>query len=199
MADYLDDDLSFETPVEPIKAPVEPTKAPVALNEAPLPSNVSSVDPPVEPIQPIKDTNPLATGQMYDPDAALQTRKATPSFAKFLETNFRRKLSYDQVLTIFDNWSSPEVESLSAPKPDQLVLNQVPQKMKKFVQERDRQGALHSAKSHAKLYSTSLQSAWLFRPQICKICDLWVNAATSSSATSDSERRKKITASVKNQ
>ena len=76
---------------------------------------------------------------MYDPDGMSTTWSATPAFSKFLETNFRRKLSYDQVLDILENWLTPNVEALSTPKIDQQVLNQVPFKMKKFVQERDKE------------------------------------------------------------
>ena len=61
------------------------------------------------------------------------------SFAKFLDTKFRRKLSYQQSLVILDDWAIPEVNALQAPKLDQQLLNQVPSKVKKFVQERDKE------------------------------------------------------------
>ena len=118
---------SNKTSVEPIKAPVEPIKAPVDTTEEPK--------KPEEAAENTSNTQ----GQMYDPDATTQTWNATPAFEKFLETNFRRKLSYDQVLDILEHWSSPKVEALTAPKADQQVLNQVPSKMKKFVQERDKE------------------------------------------------------------
>ena len=38
-----------------------------------------------------------------------------------------------------DDWATPEVDALSAPKLDQQLLNQVPFKVKKFVQERDKE------------------------------------------------------------
>ena len=38
-----------------------------------------------------------------------------------------------------DDWATPEVDALSAPKLDQQLLNQVPFKLKKFVQERDKE------------------------------------------------------------
>ena len=36
-----------------------------------------------------------------------------------------------------DDWVTPDVDALYAPKLDQQLLNQVPLKVKKFVQERD--------------------------------------------------------------
>ena len=55
-------------PVEPIKAPVEPIQAPVAPTKAPTESIKTS--------------------------AKSTSRKASASFSKFLDTNFRRKLSF---------------------------------------------------------------------------------------------------------
>jgi len=53
------------------------------------------------------------------------------------DTNFRRKLSYQQSQVIMDDWATPKVDTLSAPKSNQQLLNQVPFTVKKFVQERD--------------------------------------------------------------
>jgi len=36
-----------------------------------------------------------------------------------------------------DDWATPKVDALSAPKSNQQLLNQVPFTVKKFVQERD--------------------------------------------------------------
>lgn len=38
-----------------------------------------------------------------------------------------------------DDWATPDVDALSTPKLDQQFLNQVPFKVKKFVQERDKE------------------------------------------------------------
>ena len=79
--------------------------------------------------------------RLFDPVAKSTSWKPTTSFSKFLhkDTNFRRKLSYQQSLVIMDDWATPEVDALSAPKLDQQLLNQVPFKVKKFVQERDKE------------------------------------------------------------
>lgn len=63
---------------------------------------------------------------MYDPGAKSLTWNAAPAFAKFLVTNLRRKLSYEQVLDILEYWSAPKVEALTAPKVDTQMLNQIP-------------------------------------------------------------------------
>ena len=52
------------------------------------------------------------------------------------DTNFRRKLSYQQSLVIMDDWATPKVDALSALKRDQQLLNQIPFTVKTFVQER---------------------------------------------------------------
>ena len=76
---------------------------------------------------------------LFDPVSKSTSWKASSSFSKFLDTNFRRKLSNQQSLVIMDDWATPEVDTLSAPKLDQQLLNQVPFKVKKFVQERDKE------------------------------------------------------------
>ena len=38
-----------------------------------------------------------------------------------------------------DDWATPDVDALYAPKLDQQLLNQVPFKGKKFIQERDKE------------------------------------------------------------
>ena len=111
-----------QAPVEPIQAPVE------SIQTSVVPSGESQ-----------EEKNLKNTSDLYDPEASSQAWKASTTFLKFLETNFRRKLSYDQVQNILENWSSPSVEALMAPKADPPVLNQVPAKVKKFVQERDKE------------------------------------------------------------
>ena len=65
--------------------------------------------------------------------------KPSTAFSKFLDTNVRRKLSYQQSLIIKHDWATPDVDALYAPKLDQNLLNKVPFKAKKFVQERDKE------------------------------------------------------------
>ena len=136
-----------EAPVEPIKASVEPVqassvepiKAPVGPNEAPQKLNISSSDPCNT-----QKNSALVEGSgddhsLFNPLASSTSWTTSVSFSKFVDTNFRRKLNYQQSLAILDDWSIPEVDALQAPKLDQQLLNQVPLNMKKFVQERDKE------------------------------------------------------------
>ena len=135
MADIADFEHSPDS-----EATVEPIKAPVGPNGAPQKSNISSSDHFVN----TQENSALAEGSgddhiLFDPLASSTSWTTSVSFSKFLDTNFRRKLNYQQSLAILDDWSIPEVDALQAPKLDQQLLNQVPQNMKKFVQERDKE------------------------------------------------------------
>ena len=123
---------SFKTASAPVGAPVEPIQAPVAPTKAPTESSKTSDE---------ADNSAKSSDDhgLFDPVAKSTSWKPSESFSKFLETNFRRKLSYQQSLVIMDDWATPEVDALSAPKLDQQLLNQVPLKVKKFVQERDKE------------------------------------------------------------
>ena len=121
-------------PVEPIEASVEPIKAPVKPIKA-----------PVEPVEAQQESSKTADEAanldqcLFDPVVQSSSWKPSSPFSNFLESNFRRKLTYQQSLVILEDWATPEVDSLSAPKLDQQLLNQVPTKLKKFVQERDKE------------------------------------------------------------
>ena len=121
-------------PVEPIEASVEPIKAPVKPIKA-----------PVEPVEAQQESSKTADEAanldhgLFDPVVQSSSWKPSSPFSKFLESNFRRKLTYQQSLVILEDWATPKVDSLSAPKLDQQLLNQVPTKLKKFVQERDKE------------------------------------------------------------
>ena len=119
-------EASFKTATAPIRAPVEPIQAPVEPIRAPPKSSKTSDEAE-------NAANSSDDHGLFDPVA-----KST-SFSKFLDTNFRRKLSYQQSQVIMDDWATPEVDALSAPRLDQQLLNQVPFKVKKFVQERDKE------------------------------------------------------------
>ncbi|XP_020607349.1 uncharacterized protein LOC110046027 isoform X2 [Orbicella faveolata] len=122
---------SVGAPVKPIKAPVAPIQAPAAPTKAPRESGKTSDE--AENSAKCSDAHGL-----FDPVAKSTSWKPAASFSKFLDTNFRRKLSYLQSLVIMDYWATPEVDALSAPKLDQQLLNQGPFRVKKFVQERDK-------------------------------------------------------------
>jgi len=110
-------------PVEPIQAPVEPIKATVEPTEAPSESSNTQED--AAHLQCASDDHGL-----FDPVARSTSWTSSASFPTFLDTNFRRKLSYQQSLVILDDWAIPEVNALQAQKLDQQLLNQVPSKVK---------------------------------------------------------------------
>ena len=109
-------------PVEPIQAHVEPIQAPVAPIKAPTESNKTS-DEAENSVKSIDDHG------LFDPVATSTSWKPSTSFSTFLDTNFRRKLFYQQFLVIMHDWATPEVDALSAPKLGQQLLNQVPFKI----------------------------------------------------------------------
>ena len=80
------------------------------------------------------------TSACYDPDASSTSWKPSTDFSAFLEKNFRRKLSYDQVLDILEVSSVPAVDALASPSLDTNIPNQIPNfQTKKYVQERDKE------------------------------------------------------------
>ena len=105
---------SVRAPVEPIKAPVEPIQAPVAPIKVPTESSKTSDE--AENSAKSSDDHGL-----FDPVANPTSCKPSTSFSSFLDTNFRRKSSYQQSLVIMDDWATTEVDALSAPKLDQQL------------------------------------------------------------------------------
>jgi len=122
ISECLATEASFKTATSPVGAPVEPIQAPVAPTKAPTESSKTSDEAE-------NSTKSSDDHGLFDPVAKSTSWKPSASFSKFLDTNFRRKylLSYQQSLVILDDWETPEVDALSAPKLDQQF------KMKKFV------------------------------------------------------------------
>jgi len=104
--------MSNAAPVEPIKATVEPIETP---------SESCKTQEDAAHLQSASDDHGL-----FDPVAKSTSWTPSASLSKFLDTNFRRKLSYQQLLVILDDWAIPEVNALQAPKLDEQLLNQVP-------------------------------------------------------------------------
>ena len=108
--------LPVRAPVEPIQTPVEPIQAPIAPIKAPTESNKTSDE--AENSAKSSDDHGL-----FDPVAKSTSWKPLTSFSKILDTNFWRKLFYQQSLVIIDDWATPEVHAPSAPKLNQQLLN----------------------------------------------------------------------------
>ena len=132
-------EASLKTATSPVGAPVEPSKAPVEPIQAPVAPIKAPTESAKTPDEVETSTNSSDDHGLFDPDAKSTSWKPSTSFSKFLDTNFRRKLSYQQFLVIMEDWATPDVDALYAPKLDQQFLNQVPLKVKKFVQERDKE------------------------------------------------------------
>ncbi|KAL9982095.1 hypothetical protein ACROYT_G010890 [Oculina patagonica] len=137
----LTSNKSLETSSSSIRAPIEPIEAPIESLKAPI----EPIKAPIEPDKAPKDSSKSADEAvsldhgLFDPVAQPISWKPSSSFSNFLESNFRRKLTYQQALVILEDWAIPEVDSLSAPKLDQQLLNQVPSKLKRYAQERDKE------------------------------------------------------------
>ncbi|KAL9980102.1 hypothetical protein ACROYT_G008645 [Oculina patagonica] len=131
----LTSNKSLETSSSSIRAPIEPIEAPIESVNTPI----EPIKAPIEPVKAPKDSSKTADEAvsldhgLFDPVAQPTSWKPSSSFSNFLESNFRRKLTYQQALVILEDWAIPEVNSLSAPKLDQQLLNQVPSKLKSFL------------------------------------------------------------------
>ena len=90
-------EASFTTATSPIRAPVEPIQAPVAPIKAPTESNKASDEAE-------NSTKSSDDRGLFNPVAKSTSWKPSTSFSKFLDTNFRRKLFYQQSLTGYNGW-----------------------------------------------------------------------------------------------
>ncbi|CAB4038038.1 Hypothetical predicted protein, partial [Paramuricea clavata] len=104
----------------------------------------STVTKPTEnsslPMSPLNERAELEQPGAVPFDPEIQTNSWSPSqvFHSFLEKQFRRKFSYEQVYDILEEQAIPAVDVLIAPTLDLSVINQIPHQNKKFVQERDK-------------------------------------------------------------
>ena len=76
---------------------------------------------------------------MFDADTQAISWSPSQAFHSFLEKQFRRKLSYQQICDILEQQAIPAFNTLSASTLDISVINQISYKNKKFVQERDKE------------------------------------------------------------
>ena len=80
---------------------------------------------------------------MYDPDPTKSSWEPQKELSTFLEKQFRRKLTFDKVSEILDNYSIPSVDCLFTPTLDTSVVNQINlTQTKKYVQDRDKEMAV---------------------------------------------------------
>ena len=145
----LEDGLSLATEPQDkaVKATQKANKPSHEANkpshEATRPSSQTSVSHEEDQLKETSNNSDSALSlSLYDPDSALSSWAPQKDFSSFLEKQFRRKLTYDQVCEILDNYNIPAVDCLFTPSLDPSIANQIsPPQTKKYVQDRDKEMA----------------------------------------------------------
>ena len=127
-----------------LKLPVRANELPIRANEPPTtvsePQSEANKPPDEAVKRPNAPTLSANAADLYDPDSQHPSWQRQADLTAFLEKQFRRKLSYDQVSDILDSYSIPSVDCLFSPTLDNSVLNQIsPLKSRKYTQERDKE------------------------------------------------------------
>ena len=120
-------------------------KAIKPLHPATRPSHETTVSQSPEETQPNGQAsdNSASASSLYDPDSTKSSWEPQKELSTFLEKQFRRKLTYDQVCEILDNYRVPSVDCLFTPTLDPSVVNQInPTQTKKYVQDRNKEMAV---------------------------------------------------------
>jgi len=140
--DYSEDCVSLAT--EPQNQAIKPPHQAIKPSyTATRPSHEANVSQSPEEVQPNGVANNNSTTSLYDPDSAQSSWEPQKEFSTFLEKQFRRKLSFDQVCEILDNYNIPSVDCLITPTLDPSIVNQItPLQTKKYVQDRDKEMAV---------------------------------------------------------
>ena len=87
--------------------------------------------------------NTKSTSEFFDPKQMTTLCWApTKEFGAFLEKNFRRRMTTDQVNEIVGEFAPPDLDTCVAPTLDKNILTYIPGNRKKFVKQRDRDLAL---------------------------------------------------------
>ena len=144
LLDYSEDDISLATgpqdqAIKPICKAIKPSYS------ATRPSHETNVSQTPEETQPNGQASNISASisSLYDPDSTKSSWEPQKELSTFLEKQFRRKLTYDQVCEILDNYSVPSVDCLIVPTLDPSVVNQInPTQTKKYVQDRDKEMAV---------------------------------------------------------
>ena len=106
LLDYSEDDVSLAT--EPQDQAIKPNyKAIKPSYTATRPSHETNVSQTPEETQPNgqASNNSASTSSLYDPDSTKSSWEPQKELSTFLEKQFRRKFTYDQVCEILDNYS----------------------------------------------------------------------------------------------
>ena len=114
---------AFKPPNKAIKPPVKAIKPSNAVSGPPNESSFSAV--PDALVNAGSNENSEITSACYEPDAFSTSCKPSKDFSAFLDKIFRRKLSYDQVLDIWEASRVPAVDALAYPSLDPNIINQI--------------------------------------------------------------------------
>lgn len=126
-------DLASKPPDRVIKPPEMAIKPPNMATQ-PTDNLLLSMAPLAEQVQ-LEQQDAV----LFDPEIQANSWSPSPAFHGFLEKQFRKKLSYEQICDILDQQAIPAVDALVAPTLDLSVINQIPGQNKKYVQERDKE------------------------------------------------------------
>ena len=133
------ENMAIKPPDLAIKPPEMTIQSPHTAIGPPTTVTSTEFDVHEEDSQSTQAGNELNSLSLYDPDNTNLSWAPSEVFTSFLEKNFRRKLSYDQIGEILEQQSVPVVEALVAPTLDQNVVQHIAFHNKKFVQERDKE------------------------------------------------------------
>ena len=133
------ENMAIKPPDLAIKPPEMTIQSPDTAIGPPTTVTSTEFDVHEEDSQSTQAGNELNSLSLFDPDNTNLSWAPSEVFTAFLEKNFRRKLSYDQIGEILEQQSVPAVEALVAPTLDQNVVQHIAFHNKKFVQERDKE------------------------------------------------------------
>ena len=143
LLDYTEDETSLvnepDQAIKPIHKAIKPS------HTATRPSHETNLSQTPEEIPPhgLTNNDSASTSSLYDPDSTKSSWEPQKELSTFLEKQFRRKLSYDQICEILDIYSIPSVDCLFTPTFDPSVVNQINLiQTKKYVQDRDKEMAV---------------------------------------------------------
>ena len=109
------------------------------------PSHETNVSQTSKETQPhgLTNNDSASTSSLYHPDSTKSSWEPQKELSKFLGKQLRRKLTYDQVCEIVDNYSIPSVDCSFTPTLDPSAVNQINLvETKKYVQDRDKEMAV---------------------------------------------------------
>jgi hypothetical protein len=142
-----EDCLSIHPPISPMAMPSDDQ---LSQDNSAIEAPLAGLEPPLADVRSDCTTRPVSketqesqlagqTCEFFDPESAT-LRKWPPSepFRTFLEKNFKRRLTVEQVNEIIGENSLPESDACIAPYLDKQILNYVPHNRRKAVENRDK-------------------------------------------------------------